>query len=84
MSVYWTPEEQSWKYHLPALLSILDTSKLETTGLAERLACLRGHAVGISVISRVQCTVVIGGLTVTTNRRPVGIGNWLDSGGAIR
>jgi hypothetical protein len=37
----------------------------------------------ISVVSRVESTVVVGSLTVTTHISPVGVGDRLDSGGAV-
>lgn len=77
------PRETNQEQHSPALLTVLDTSELETTGLAERLACRRSHAIGINVISRVQGTVVVGGLAVTADICPVGVGDRLDSGGAV-
>ena len=67
----------------PALLAVLETSELETASLAERLTCRRGHAVGVNVVSRVQSTVVVGGLAVAAHVSPVGVSNRLNSGGAV-
>lgn len=66
---------------LPALLTKLNTSILKTAGFAEGHTSRRGHGFGINIVGRVEGTVVVGGFAVAALIGPIGVGNWLDSGG---
>jgi hypothetical protein len=79
----YSTETHGKRSNLPALLAVFNARKFEAPSLAESLTCRRSHVVLISVVSRIESTVVVCGLAVAAHISPVGIGDRLDSGGAV-